>query len=103
MAYVVIRPQARQDLRDALIYYIEKSGIDLARRFRRAADMSFRGLAESPLIGTPRKVRKSKFNGIRMWRVRGFESYLVFYFPRKEGIAVERVIHASRDYQRVLR
>jgi toxin ParE1/3/4 len=38
-----------------------------------------------------------------MWHVRGFESYLIFYMPRKDGIAVERVIHASQDYQRVLK
>lgn len=38
-----------------------------------------------------------------MWRVRGFESYLIFYLPQKEGIAVERVIHAALDYQRILR
>jgi hypothetical protein len=38
-----------------------------------------------------------------MWRVRGFESYLIFYVPRADGIAVERVIHASQDYRRLLK
>jgi len=37
-----------------------------------------------------------------MWRVRGFESYLIFYLPRDGSISVERVIHASQDYRRVL-
>jgi plasmid stabilization system protein ParE len=37
-----------------------------------------------------------------MWRVRGFEAYLIFYYPQQDGIAVERVIHASQDYRRVL-
>ena len=103
MARVIVRPEARQDLRNILVYYIAQSGVDLAKRFRYAANMTFHELAESPLIGSPRKVRDPKFVGVRMWRIRGFESYLVFYFPDADGIAIERVIHASRDYQRILR
>ena len=38
-----------------------------------------------------------------MWRVQGFEGYLIFYRPRPSGITVERVIHASQDFQRMLR
>src|SRR5579871_3211683 len=67
-----------------------------------AATETFRELSESPLIGTPRKVRTREFQGVRMWRVRGFESYLIFYLPRDGSISVERVIHASQDYRRVL-
>jgi plasmid stabilization system protein ParE len=55
-----------------------------------------------PAMGSLRKVRRPEFAGIRIWRVKHFESYLIFYFPRKGGIAIERVIHAKQDYQRVL-
>ena len=55
-----------------------------------------------PAMGSPRKVRRPEFAGIRMWRIKHFETYLIFYFPRKGGIAIERVIHAKQDYQRVL-
>jgi len=55
------------------------------------------------LQGSPGKVRRPEFRDVRMWRVRGFEMYLIFYFPRPDGIAIERVIHAARDYQRVLK
>jgi len=103
MARVIIRPKARRDINGILVYYIETAGIDLARRFRTAATESFRELAKLPSMGSPRKVRKPEFLGVRMWRVRGFESYLIFYMPRKDGIDVERVVHASQDYQRVLK
>jgi toxin ParE1/3/4 len=103
MPRVVVRPRARRDIRDILSNYIETAGIEIARRFREAATETFLGLAEFPRMGAPRKVRKPEFQGVRMWRIRGFESYLIFYFPRKDGIAVERVIHASMDYQRVLK
>lgn len=37
-----------------------------------------------------------------MWRVRGFEAYLIVYRPLKDGVQIERVIHAKQDYKRVL-
>jgi plasmid stabilization system protein ParE len=102
MPGVVIRPRARRDITEILIYYLDAAGADIASRFRKATAETFRELANSPAIGAPRKVRRPEFRGIRMWRVRGFESYLIFYYPQQDGIAVERVIHASQDYQRVL-
>src|SRR6266852_4155021 len=102
MASVLIRPKARREINAILVYYIETAGIGVARGFRKAATETLRELAEFPMMGAPRKVRKPEFQGVRMWRVRGFESHLIFYVPRKDGIAVERVIHASQDYRRVL-
>jgi plasmid stabilization system protein ParE len=101
MARILLRPKARRDINGILVYYIETAGVDVARRFRKAATESFRELAGLPMMGAPRKVAKPEFLGVRMWRVRGFESYLIFYMPHNDGIAVERVIHASQDYQRV--
>jgi toxin ParE1/3/4 len=34
-----------------------------------------------------------------MWRVRGFERYLIFYRPTDDGIDVVRVLHGSRDIE----
>jgi plasmid stabilization system protein ParE len=102
MARVLVRPKARRDINAALVYYIETAGFDVERRFREAMQETFRELAEAPLIGVARKVRKVQFQGVRMWRVGGFESYLIFYIPLKDGIAIERMIHASQDYHRVL-
>jgi toxin ParE1/3/4 len=102
MARVIIRPKARRDINAVLVYYIETAGLDVARRFRKAATETFRELAEFPMMGAPRKIRTPEFQGVRMWRVRDFESFLIFYMPRADGIAVERVIHGSHDYRRVL-
>jgi plasmid stabilization system protein ParE len=102
MARLTIRPKARRELQQILGYLIENAGVEVARRFRQAAVRTFEEPAERPLIGAPRKVRRPQFAGIRMWRVKEFDSYLIFYFPRKRGISIERVIHAKQDYQRVL-
>jgi plasmid stabilization system protein ParE len=75
----------------------------LLRRFRKSAADTFHALSKDPLIGVARKIRKPEFQGVRMWRVHGFENYLIFYRPRSGGITVERLIHASQDFQRMLR
>jgi len=41
-------------------------------------------------MGAPGKVRRREFAGVRLWKLKGFESYLIFYFPRKDGVAIER-------------
>ena len=56
-----------------------------------------------PRMGAPAKVRHRKHAGIRIWRVREFEEYLIAYKPRRGGVRIERIIHAKQDYQRVLK
>ncbi len=40
---------------------------------------------------------------IRKWTVKGFKKYLIFYRYDDEIIEILRVIHASRDYEPLLR
>ena len=47
--------------------------------------------------------RQERFAGVRLWRVGGFERYLIAYRPLKEGVVIERVFHAAQDYQRILK
>ena len=103
MSRYVIRPKASRELEKILVYFIENASVEVARRFRQAATETFQELARFPHIGAPRKVRKAEFTGVRMWKVKSFDSYLIFYFPRKDGVSIERVIHAKQDYQRVLK
>jgi toxin ParE1/3/4 len=39
---------------------------------------------------------------MRFWPVTGFRNYLVFYFPLSDGVEIVRVLHAARDWTRVL-
>jgi toxin ParE1/3/4 len=102
MRRVVKRAAAKRDL---ILHFafIAESSVDAARRLLVAAEKSFRDLAEMPHIGASREALPSKFADIRLWRVTGFENYLILYRPRTDGIAVERVIHAKQDYQRFLK
>jgi toxin ParE1/3/4 len=49
----------------------------------------------SPQIGMHLKLKNSALENIRKWRVKGFDSHLVFYEPRSEGVSIVRVLHAS--------
>jgi len=71
-----------------------------ARRFRDAARATVAELARMPQMGAPRPFRKHP--DLRMWKVRGFENYLIFYLPSEKDIIIKRVIHAAQDYNRVL-
>ena len=101
MARVIVRPKARQEIYSILAYYIETADIEVARRFRKAATAIFRELAEFPLMRAPRKVNESEFQGVRMWREdsRAISSSTC---PCRWN-CVERLIHASQDYRRLLR
>ena len=92
------RPQAIQDISDIAVYLAEESGSDdLAFRFLDAAEASFEQLAAMPEMGVSEGIPRSALAGVRMWRVAGFDSYLIFYRPARNGIEIIRVFHAKRD------
>jgi toxin ParE1/3/4 len=91
-------PLAAQDLADIAVYLAEESGSDdLVFRFLDAAEASFEQLAAMPEMGATREYLDPALASVRMWRITGFESYLVFYRPVPNGIEIIRVLHAKRD------
>jgi toxin ParE1/3/4 len=102
MPRITQRPAARRDLIQHFVYLAEHAGLETARRFRQAAQQTYEELAAMPQMGASRKVRQGRFAEVRMWRVRSFENYLIFYRPLTDGVQIERVIHAAQDYQRIL-
>ena len=100
MARPLVRPAARRDLISHFAYIGESAGVEVAGRFRSAARTTFNELAKMPGMGSARKV--GKFPDVRMWRVKGFEKYLIFYRELGGRVQIERVIHAAQDYTRVL-
>lgn len=103
MARAVQRPAARRDFIIHYAYLLEHAGPAVAKRFRKAVEDAYNKLAERPGMGSPRKFRQAKYADVRLWPLQGFGNYLVAYRPRRAGIAVERLIHAKQDYQRVLK
>ena len=92
------RPQAIRDLADIAVYLAEESGNhDAAYSFLAAAEASFEQLAAMPAMGVAREYLDWALAGVRMWRIAGFENYLIFYRPVESGIEIIRVLHAKRD------
>ena len=87
------------DLQDAY-RYIRGGSPSAARNFLEAAYNTFEFHAENPQVGRPRP--EFGYKGLRSWRVQGFRRYLIFYREVAGDVQIWRVLHGSRDLQRVL-
>ena len=92
---------ARVDLREAA-FYLDEQTFGLGDRFLIATERAFEQLAETPGLGAVRRFDDPRFTGLRSWRIRGFENWLVFYRVTEEAVEVVRVLHGARDVDTVL-
>jgi toxin ParE1/3/4 len=84
-----------------LSFYLAEQDEDIAQRFLDACDRTFRLLAENSLLGVVRTFDNHHLSEVRMWRVKGFNKYLVFYIPTPNGVRILHVLHSATDYNRV--
>ena len=96
MLNVAIRPQAQDDI-DAIIDYLLAERSPSAQDFVQLLQQTFDLLAENPKIGTQRHYRATALSGMRMFPLKQFSAYLVFYLHDDEAINIVRVLHGSRD------
>jgi toxin ParE1/3/4 len=103
MARVLKREAAKRDLIAQWLWYAENASIEVADRFLAAANDTLNLLSTQPESGTRFFVRKPELQGMRRFPVTaGFEKILLFYFPLSDGVDLVRVVHGSRDIQRLL-
>jgi toxin ParE1/3/4 len=55
-----------------------------------------------PLLGVERSYLNPKLDGLRMWFVKGFEKYLIFYRSFGNYIEIVRVLHSAQDRDFIL-
>ena len=96
---VLLRPAAQRDLEQQAQYIASSSGVDVARRFYRAAEQTCRLIAGRPGIGRPIPYRNALLAETRMFRMKRFTRRLIFYRPIKDGVEIIRVIHGARDIE----
>lgn len=97
------RAAARRDLVEHFDYLAENAGLDTAERFLANAEASFNDLATQPTIGAPLTLTHPALAGLRKWSVKDFDTFLIFYLPRPDGVSIVRVLYASRDWWSLLR
>ncbi len=94
------RPQAERDIEECFVF-IAEDNLDTGVRFLVAVEDSLEQLAKFPLIGKQSEFQNKQFQNVRMWHVKGYENYLIFYTVIEETIEVIRVLYASRDIKDV--
>lgn len=98
---LALKPQADRDINNQF-EYIAKDNLEAAIRFYEAAFSTFDVLLTNPNIGPARDFENPQLKDIRIWLVKGFEKYLVFYRATDGLVEILRVLHASRDIDRIL-
>ena len=89
-------PQAEKDI-DSHCEFLTQKSIKKALAFDQAVFETLDRLSEMPLIGTERKFANPKLFGVRMWFVKGFEKYLIFYRVFGNYIEIVRILHSAQD------
>jgi len=92
------RPQAERDIEECFVF-IAEDNLDTGVYFLAAVEDSLEQLTKFPLLGREREFQDRRFQNVRMWRVKGFESYLIFYAVTENQIEIIRVLHSSRNIE----
>ena len=98
---IQIERAAEADMAEA-VTYIRKERPAAELRFVREARKAFQFLAEHPEAGRSYETTHPLLQHLRIWRVKGFEKYLIFYRAGQASILIERVLYGGRDLERVL-
>ena len=91
-----------QDLPDIYSFIAERDPA-AAERVLDAVDETFRQLARHPDCGMLYPTRNGKLQSLRMFPVRGFPNYLVFYRVGVASIRILYVTHGARHLLRLFR
>ena len=98
---LALKPQADRDI-NAHFEYIAKDNLEAAIGFYQATFQAFDLLRINPNIGPAREFENPQLKDIRIWIVKGFEKYLIFYRATDELVEIVRVLHSARDIDGIL-
>jgi toxin ParE1/3/4 len=98
---IFITPQASLDL-DSIYNFIAQTNPDRALQFFDSARQTFNQLAKTPGIGAIYEVSKPELQGLRKWKVKNFDKYIVFYQYSDNLVQIIRLIYAGRDISRII-
>ncbi|MFM8769945.1 MAG: type II toxin-antitoxin system RelE/ParE family toxin, partial [Rubrivivax sp.] len=88
---VVPREQAKQDVEDALAYYMSEGAEAAALGFVDALEKAYAHISRHPVTGSPRYAHELNLPGLRFWPLPRYP-YLVFYVERADHVDVWRVL-----------
>lgn len=100
MLNLYIRPAASLDI-DEIVDYLVEENTSAAQSFIKELQQCFELLSENPKIGVQRQYRTAALSNMRMFPLKKFSTYLVFYLSDDETIDIFRVLHGQRDIERL--
>lgn len=93
---VRLREPAATDIDDAVRYYLEEAGADVATRFVDAVERTIIQISRAPQSGSLRFAYELEIPDLRVRTVARFP-HLVFYVESDEAVDVWRILHSRRD------
>jgi toxin ParE1/3/4 len=55
-----------------------------------------------PNLGKSYQINNPKLKGLRQWKIKGFQQYIIFYLVSEEFLKIVRIIYATRDIATIL-
>jgi len=98
---VQIERAAETDMAE-IVTYLQEQQPATALRFVRDIRKAFTFLAEHPEAGRKYETTHPLLQNLRIWRVKGFERYLIFYRVGQASLLIERVLYGGRDLEGIL-
>ncbi len=98
----IVFERAAEDDLVATTTDIRQDSPSAASRFVRETSRTFDQLAQQPEMGRQYETIHPRLQGLRIWRIRHFTKYLIFYHVTKDTVFVERVLYGGRDLDRIL-
>ena len=90
-----VRPAFYIDIAEEELWLLVNAGTEIADRWHEALWKTIEFLEEHPWIGRQR--HDLKYRGVRSWRVKDFERWLVFYSVRGDVLVLYRVVPGTMD------
>jgi len=92
---ILVRPAFYQDITREELWLLEHAGAEIADDWHEKLWTAIQFLEANPEIGRLRFDLDA--NGIRSWRVKGFERWLVFYGRREDVLILFRVVSGTMN------
>lgn len=101
MPRILITPAAEDDLVNLWVY-IARENRSAADRVYDAVGETITELASMPTIGALYRPKRTRLEGIRLFPVKRFQNYIIYYRPIADGIEIIRVLHTRMERNRKL-
>jgi len=100
MSGYILSPESQQDIFEIWSYLAVEAGVELATQIESELFDDFELLARSPGIGHKRQ----DLTNFPVFFYRAFPyQYMIVYRQEKTGVEIVGVLHAKRDFKRILK